>query len=113
MGKLSVEFLESGMELADDVCDGNGMVLLGSGATISDRHIGIFKSWGVTQVDIKGTGKDNVNLGKLAQLSDDDRKSIELEMDRMFQHNDPLDPVIEELRRICLRRETELAASRI
>lgn len=53
MGIISVEFLEPGMELSDDVRDSDGMVLLGAGAIISERHIGIFKSWGGTQVEIK------------------------------------------------------------
>ncbi len=111
MGKLSVESLESGMELAEDVCGSTGMVLLGSGAVISDRHIGIFKSWGVTQVDIKEAEKEAINAEKMAHLTDAERHAIDIELDRLFQHNDPFDPVIEELRRVCLRRETERAAS--
>jgi hypothetical protein len=98
------------MELAEDVRGSTGMVLLGSGAVISDRHIGIFKSWGVTQVDIKGAEKEAINAEKLAQLTDAERHTIDTELNRLFQRNDPLDPVIEELRRICLRRESERAA---
>jgi hypothetical protein len=113
MGQLSVDFLESGMELADDVRASSGMVLLGSGAVISERHIGILKSWGITQVDIKGTDRDALLAGRLTRLTDAHRRAVDAEIDRLFQHNDPFDPIIEELRRICLRRETERVASQL
>lgn len=111
MGKLSVDFLEPGMELASDVRDTGGMVLLGSGAVITEKHIRIFKSWGVTEVNIKGGDQEAMNTRMLTRLTEEQRDAINRELDRLFRHNDPLDPVIEELRRICLRRETEKAVT--
>lgn len=111
MGNISVDFLESGMELAADVRAPNGMVLLGEGATITERHIGILKSWEVIQVEIKGTSPDTPDAGKLSLVSDAQKARINAELDRQFQHNDPFDPVVEELRRICCQRELERVAS--
>ncbi|HAV64628.1 MAG TPA: hypothetical protein DCY13_19960 [Verrucomicrobiales bacterium] len=106
MSTLRVEFLQPGMELAEDVRGSNGLVLLGAGAEISERHIQIFKSWGVPEVTIRGGGPGDAAATPARTLSDAEREVIERELDRLFQHNDPLDPVIEELRRICLQRET-------
>lgn len=106
MSTLAVEFLEPGMVLARDVRAGNGMVLLGAGAELSERHIGIFRAWGIAEVEIKGAAQDSTNTELLTRLAVEQRRRIEQELDRLFQHNDPHDPVIEELRRICLLRET-------
>ena len=106
MSTLAVEFLEPGMVLACDVRGSNGMVLLGTGAELTERHIGIFRAWGIAEVEIKGAAQDTCNTEMLAKLDVDQRQRIEQELDRLFQHNDPHDPIIEELRRICLRRET-------
>ena len=106
MGSLSIEFLEAGMVLARDVRDASGMVLLGAGAEINARHIQIFKSWGIGEVEIKGADQAAVNAQILASLDAVERARIEKEIDRLFIHNDPSDPVVEELRRIALTRES-------
>ncbi|MFQ5443371.1 MAG: hypothetical protein ACE5EK_02020, partial [Nitrospinales bacterium] len=41
-----------------DVKDLTGRVLLTSGNAILEKHIKIFKSWGITEVFIKGTQDD-------------------------------------------------------
>ncbi len=82
------------------------MVLLGAGVEISERHIQIFRSWGVPEVEVKGTDQETLNTQILLKLDADKRAQVEQELDRLFQHNDPHDPVIEELRRICLTRES-------
>lgn len=110
MGTLAIEFVEPGMVLSRDVRGSSGLVILGAGAEITERHIQIFKSWGVNEVEVKGADQDAANTQFLSKLDDEKRKRIERELDRLFQHNDPTDPVIEELRRICLARESLRAA---
>lgn len=111
MSKLSVEFLAPGMVLADDVRGSNGLVLLGEGAEITERHIEIFRTWGIAEVDIVGNPGAN-DRSPARELTPAEKAAVEAELDRMFQHNDPMDPVIEELRRICLQREIFRVASR-
>lgn len=94
------------MVLARDVRASSGMVLLGAGVEISERHIQIFRSWGVSDVEIKGADPETLNTQILLKLDADKRAQVERELARLFQHNDPQDPVIEELRRICLARES-------
>ena len=111
MGSLPIEFLEPGMVLARDVRIDSGMVLLGAGAELNARHILIFKSWGVSEVEIKGVDPAALNTQILLRLDGARQAAVERELDRLFQHNDLTDPVIEELRRICLARETLRAAA--
>jgi hypothetical protein len=99
------------MVLARDARAGSGLVLLGAGAEITERHIQIFRSWGVSEVEVKGADQDALNTQILLRLDGEKRKRIEAELDRLFEHNDSLDPVIEELRRACLMRETARAAA--
>lgn len=42
------------MDLASDVHDRNGRLLLGAGAELTEKHIHIFRTWGVLEVDIEG-----------------------------------------------------------
>ena len=106
MSFLAVEFLKPGMVLAGDVRGSNGMVLLGAGAELNERHIGIFRAWGITEVEIKGAAQDTSHTELLTKLDVAQRRQIEQELDRLFQHNDPQDPIIGDLRRVCLMRET-------
>jgi hypothetical protein len=110
MASLGVDFLQPGMVLARDVRASSGLVLLGAGVEITQRHIDIFRSWGVHEIEIKGETQEALNTQILRKIDAEKKARIERELDRLFQHNDPLDPVIEELRRICLMRLTARAA---
>ncbi|MFO8031335.1 MAG: HDOD domain-containing protein [Desulfohalobiaceae bacterium] len=57
MGKVSIDQLVPGMQLAQDVLAPNGRKLLPQGRQIERRHIQTFKAWGVTEVEVV---KDNV-----------------------------------------------------
>src|SRR5690606_9676364 len=74
MSTLAVEFLEPGMVLARDVRGSNGMVLLGAGAELNERHIGIFRSWGIAEVEIKGAAQDTFNTEILTKLDVEQRQ---------------------------------------
>ena len=88
MIKVNVEDLKKGMILAHPVKNNQGVLLLEAGAKISKKNIRIFKSWGVTEVTVKGgaspangsdssqhrriNGPDEVNLKeKFADVLDD------------------------------------------
>jgi putative nucleotidyltransferase with HDIG domain len=50
MVRLAVEYLSEGMELARDIYDLDGRVILVQGAILSNRHIEILKRWNITSV---------------------------------------------------------------
>ncbi|MDQ1265127.1 MAG: hypothetical protein QG635_277 [Bacteroidota bacterium] len=50
---LSVEDLEEGMELSEPILNSFGQVLIPEGATISERHINVLKTWNIKTVAVK------------------------------------------------------------
>ena len=60
MGKVGIENIETGMILASDVHDRSGRMLLGAGVELTQKHLVIFRTWGVVEADIEGQGADEV-----------------------------------------------------
>ena len=54
MPKLNIEHVKSGMIISEDVKGPNGQTLLGKGALLSEKHLRIFKTWGVQYISIEG-----------------------------------------------------------
>ncbi len=54
MGLMYLENIKPGMVLAEDIRDYNGRFLLGKGLAIQEKHLRIFKIWGISQADIQG-----------------------------------------------------------
>lgn len=54
MGKMIVDALKPDMCLSGDVIAPNGRLLLRTGSVLKEKHIEIFKAWGVTEADIEG-----------------------------------------------------------
>ncbi|WP_150112183.1 HDOD domain-containing protein [Desulfonatronovibrio hydrogenovorans] len=59
MTLVPIENIRPGMILDQDIRDHNGRFLLGKGLTIQDKHLRIFKIWGISQVDVQGLGQDH------------------------------------------------------
>jgi len=54
MKHVGIEELKPGMILEQPVKNHQGVLLLEAGARITKKNIRIFKSWGVTEVTVKG-----------------------------------------------------------
>ena len=54
MPRISLKEIEKGMVLSGDVTSNNGNVLLKAGVELTDKHIKILKTWGVTHIEIEG-----------------------------------------------------------
>jgi len=54
MPHISIKDVEAGMELSEDVTDRSGRVLMRAGATLSEKHIKVMKTWGVTHISSSG-----------------------------------------------------------
>lgn len=55
---VDLDALNPGDVLAADVADRSGRLILGRGRTLSERHIEIFRTWGVAQVSLMADGED-------------------------------------------------------
>lgn len=49
---VAIEAVEPGMELAADIKDAGGRLLLPAGTAVTEKHIRYFQMWGILQVEI-------------------------------------------------------------
>lgn len=69
MSRINIANLKSGMVLTSPVMTPSGNILLKEGVLITDKHIGIFKKWGVWEVEIQGNETNDgadTNSGPIA-----------------------------------------------
>lgn len=107
MGKVAIENLEAGMVLASDVHDRSGRLLLGEGAELNQKHLVIFRTWGVLEADIVGHGgeedKDilppDVDAGQLEEAVK--------ELEPLFRYANTGHPAIAELLRLAAIRKVQ------
>jgi HD-like signal output (HDOD) protein len=103
MGKLNVDDLKEGMVLAADVCGRDGRTLLGAGAALQERHLRIFKAWGVTEADIEGVDRSDMEQEHEAELPPEVLEAARARVDaRMGRHGGS--ELEHELRRITTLR---------
>lgn len=94
------------MALKTAVSDRSGRLLLPAGVELSDKHLKIFRTWGVTEADI--VSNSNVESESAPALISGDPAVIAAAQDaveQLFIHNDQQHPLINELIRICVARK--------
>lgn len=107
MGKINIDLLETGMILADDVHDRSGRMLLGAGAELTQKHLVIFRTWGVLEADIVGLGSEVAG-----EMIPADVDPLELDAARervapLFRHTNTAHPAIVELLRLAALRKVQ------
>ena len=111
MAIIPIDSLTAGMLLKSDVCDRSGRMLLPAGGELTDRHLKIFRTWGVLEADIE----DGDSLETPQSLPGADVDPVRLAaaeegVQRIFRLNDPGHPAIRELMRICIARKVSNAS---
>ena len=96
MPNFRIDDLQAGMTLADDVSDPRGRPLLRAGVELTDKHIKVFKTWGVVQVNIIGEGTTTV-LQDVIDAHPELLEEAREKADDLFQHVDREHPVFQEL----------------
>jgi hypothetical protein len=102
---VQIDNLVPGMILKRNVTDRSGRMLLPEGATLEAKHFGIFRMWGVLEVEVTDEGEAEPVVQLLGDEADPElMKQASDEICRIFSHNDPEHPAIRELIRICINR---------
>lgn len=105
MAIIPIDNLSAGMLLKSDVCDRSGRMLLPAGGELSDRHLKIFRTWGVLEADIEdGGGLDTPQILPNVDVDPVRLAAAEEAVRHIFRLNDPEHPAIRELMRICIAR---------
>jgi hypothetical protein len=89
-----------GMVLNAAVHDKSGRLLLGKGVTITNKHMMVFMTWGVSEVDadlpvVVSGGGDAKNGDK------SDKAQVPPKVELLFSHVDRGHPLMEELFQYC------------
>ncbi len=103
---LNLEHLKPGMKLVGDVMESSGRVLLSAGTVINERHLKIFKTWGITEANVAGSQSDEAR-NEFDSDDPEDLSKAKAHASRLFRHTDQRNPVIRELIRLCILRSVE------
>lgn len=88
------------MVLAADVKDRHGHVLLKAAEIVTEKHVKIFKMWGVTDLDVEGVDQEAIEARAAEEFSPELLQAAERVMQERFRHADGDDPVVRELMRL-------------
>jgi hypothetical protein len=112
MATIGIEYVKPGMKLNSDVMDRNGRLLLNAGIEITERHLHIFRTWGITEVDIHGITEEQVVPDPAENVDPEILQKIETELNDIFRHTDRNHPAIKELFRLCALRKIRRVAGK-
>jgi hypothetical protein len=110
---VHIDNLTPGMVLSRSICDRSGRLLLPAGAELTEKHFSIFRMWGVLEAEIVG---DNVVAAEAPEATPETELDPALlakareEVELLFVHNDPEQPAIKELMRLCIDRRAARAS---
>jgi anionic cell wall polymer biosynthesis LytR-Cps2A-Psr (LCP) family protein len=80
MQKISVDTIDDGMILAQDICASSGNVLVGKGTKLSASMGRRLKNWGITTIQIEGE-EQQVAQGSTSKVSPEE---IKLQLQNKF-----------------------------
>ena len=101
MISLNIEDIEPGMILGAEVKDRTGRVLLSKGTTITEKHLSIFKMWGVIDAAIENADKEMIEAKAAAALAPADLIEAQQAVDSIFRFVEQQEnPFIVELKRL-------------
>lgn len=106
--KVNLEDLVPGMVLAEDAVHMNGRILLSAGSCLTERHIKIFKTWGLTEALIRGGDDDQAGSKTLENISPETIQQATQAIKPYFDQLDRNSEVVAELFKICVRERAEI-----
>jgi hypothetical protein len=110
LANVAIDNLVAGMVLKSNVCDRSGRLLLPEGAELTEKHLQIFRTWGILEAEIVGDS-DSEATGQDDEIDPEVLAEAEAAVKPLFVHNDLEHPAIKELLRLCIARKA-LHASR-
>jgi hypothetical protein len=84
MGILNINDLKEGMTLAADVKNKHGNIMIRQGMTLSEKHIMLLKAWGISDADVDGFDRDQLNEEEMKTVSPEVIEVIEKDLRAFF-----------------------------
>jgi len=104
MARIPIEAAKAGMKLTKEVADATGQVLARGGVEITDKHLRVFRSWGVMHIDIEGEETQTPEEQLLAQAPPQVRAKAEETAQDLFCAANLDHPVMRQLFDIAVVR---------
>lgn len=109
MAIITIDRLRQNMVLASDVKDRSGRMLLHAGSPVTEKHVHIFRTWGISEVEITDPAEAEVNESQNTgvvpeQFSPEILERAEAQMRLLFHRTDLRQPFIKGLFNIVLAR---------
>ncbi|NIR49773.1 MAG: hypothetical protein GWN61_23425 [candidate division Zixibacteria bacterium] len=108
MKTLRLEEVSPGMVLARDVKGRFGRGILATGNIITEKHIFIFKSWGVTEIIVENRPPVSRQAWKEGLNGSAQFELVERKLREKFKFTDPKHPAIKELFQVSFKRKMNL-----
>jgi len=93
--------LEPGMVIARDIVTPTGHILMPAGTKLTSKHVRMLNARGIDRIAVATTD------GRTAPTSSPTAEETARQIARRFQHNDPGQPFIGELMRLCESRMSD------
>lgn len=110
MGRIHLDCVTPGMVLNSDVRDLNGTLLAASGSAVSEKHLYIFRAWGITEADIRDVTQEEVQSPENAAVDPQVLRWARAALRELFRRTDQTHPAIRELFRVCALRTAKHAS---
>ncbi len=104
MGRINIDDLKSGMELAADLVGPNGRFLLPKGVVLDEQHLRIIKIWGITEADIRGLSAEEVEAVAAAEVDEEVLARAGAIATWLFRLANADHPAMAELRKLSVKR---------
>ena len=98
MGKVNLDDIKPGMKLEKDVQERSGRVLLRAGTEITERHLNIFRTWGVAEADIESMGRQEATAQATRNCDPEVLKAAQEFISPLFVHTDATHAPVRELK---------------
>ena len=105
MGVLNINDIGEGMELAEDIVNFNGRMLLKAGFIITERHLQALRAWGIAEANIQGVEEDSLDEGSLAAVDPEVIARIDQDLTYLFQKTDLENPIVAEIYRLVRKKD--------
>jgi len=101
MGIARIDQLEPGMVIGSDVVDRNGRVLLSAGTALTEKHLRVFRMWGVTEADVEGIASPEAVPGADEEEGDRVEEEAAARVIQLFARSNRDHPAMVELMRLA------------
>ena len=111
MSLVPIDNLVPGMVLRAAVCDRLGRLLLPEAAELTEKHLKIFRTWGIAEVDVVGSPHEGSITPCASEEAIEPERLARAEANVVprFVHTDIEHPAIRELMELCIAREARSA----